>query len=231
MDGLAALTKALKETEKAAATEVEIAASWLTVMNPVHPTNKRDSTGIVVIGKNFGQYDFTSATMADFECTFTLSTDDEKTHVTQGQTKRTTFSDVSARVLRALAQVHTSHEHSRARISFPALHAQLTLDLPVACGLSWIFFKNQIVFNAHVLFKCLTFFCYAISMRCPTMYINTYFCTNHCIVIITILQPSLSIQADADYQVICPSPVSIVKKSVFQLSRMAWWHRRRQDSV
>lgn len=32
----------------------------------------------------------------------------------------------------------------------------------------------------------------------------------------------MPIQADADYQVICPSPVSIVKKSVFQLS--IEWH-------
>ena len=56
--GLEKLTKSIKDlkddTEKAAASEVEVAASWLGVTNPIHPTNKREAAGIEVVGKNFG---------------------------------------------------------------------------------------------------------------------------------------------------------------------------------
>jgi hypothetical protein len=43
-----------EESKAAAAQEVEVAASWLYVTNPIHPTNRREPTGIVVKGKNFG---------------------------------------------------------------------------------------------------------------------------------------------------------------------------------
>ena len=85
-----------EETEKSAATEVEIAASWLVAVNRVHPTNKREPTDIVVVGKNFGQYDFSPAIMPYFQCTYALSTDAKKTHVTVGRTKRTLIPDVRA---------------------------------------------------------------------------------------------------------------------------------------
>jgi hypothetical protein len=42
-----------------------------------------------VVGKNFGQYDYSPRVAPFFECTFTLSTDNSSTIVTAGQTLRT----------------------------------------------------------------------------------------------------------------------------------------------
>ena len=106
------------ETEKSAATEVEIAASWLAAVNRVHPTNKQEPTDIVVVGKNFGQYDFSPVIMPYFQCTYVLSTDAKKTHVTVGQTKRTQISDVRAFIYIRVPCFRTPGEksaHSAAR--------------------------------------------------------------------------------------------------------------------
>jgi hypothetical protein len=58
-----------EEAEAAAAQEVEVAASWLFVTNPVHPTNRPEPDGIELIGKNFQQYDFYPAKAPFFRCT------------------------------------------------------------------------------------------------------------------------------------------------------------------
>ena len=78
-----------EEAEKAAATEVEVAASWQFLSNPIQPTNRRKSVGIVVVGKNFEQYDYHPHPAPFFKCTFTLASDTSKKVVTTGQTART----------------------------------------------------------------------------------------------------------------------------------------------
>jgi hypothetical protein len=82
-----------EEAEAAAAQEVEVAASWQYLANPIHPTNRREAVHIELGGKNFGQYDYTPLAAPFFECTFTLSTDNSSTIVTAGQTLRTKLPD------------------------------------------------------------------------------------------------------------------------------------------
>ena len=75
--------KAQKEAaEEAAASEVEVAASWLFLKNPIHPTNRRETVAVEVVGKNFQQYDFSPAAAPYFKCIFALATDAEKVHTT-----------------------------------------------------------------------------------------------------------------------------------------------------
>ena len=87
---LQAAVKTINESaEQAAATEVEVAASWQFVSNPILPTNRREAVGIRVVGKNFQQYDYSPDLAPFFECTFTLTSDASKKVVTAGQTSRT----------------------------------------------------------------------------------------------------------------------------------------------
>ena len=81
------LKKQKEEADAAAAATVEIAANWMFVTNPIHPTNRRESVAIEVIGKNFQQYDFSPATARFFKCTFALSTNADKVVVTYGNTQ------------------------------------------------------------------------------------------------------------------------------------------------
>ena len=91
---LAASIEKLKEdTETAAAEEVEVAASWIFLTNPIHPTNRRVSVNIEVIGKNLKQYDFSPAHAPFFKCTFTDVTSAKNTFETAGQARRTTHPD------------------------------------------------------------------------------------------------------------------------------------------
>jgi hypothetical protein len=79
----------LAAAEEAAANEVEIAASWQFVGNPIQPTNSRSAFDIMVYGKNFAQYDYSPGIAPFVECTFALTTDSSSTVVTAGQTKMT----------------------------------------------------------------------------------------------------------------------------------------------
>ena len=58
-----------EEFGSAAATEVEIAASWQFLANPIQSTNNRNAIDIRVVGKNFQQYDYTPDVATFFECT------------------------------------------------------------------------------------------------------------------------------------------------------------------
>jgi hypothetical protein len=95
-DAVAKLTTLIKtqkdEADAAAATQVEIAASWQFIANPIQPTNKGEIS-IRVVGLNFHQYDYTPEVAPYFTCKFTLTTDSTKTTETAGQVHRTTYAD------------------------------------------------------------------------------------------------------------------------------------------
>ena len=57
-----------EETAAAAATEVEIAASWQFLANSILSTNNRNAVAIRVEGKNIEQYDYTPTVAPFFEC-------------------------------------------------------------------------------------------------------------------------------------------------------------------
>ena len=76
-----------EEQEAAAAQEVEVAASWQFIANQIHPTNRRESVGIKVVGKNFEQYNYGPHLAPYFECTFTQDDKDKTEIVTAGKTQ------------------------------------------------------------------------------------------------------------------------------------------------
>jgi hypothetical protein len=62
-----------EETAAAAATEVEIAASWQFLANSILSTNNRNAVAIRVGGKNIEQYDYTPLVAPFFECAYQAS--------------------------------------------------------------------------------------------------------------------------------------------------------------